>query len=105
MNALPADRYRILIWNRCDKTAFLPLFLFFWGTLLAQVVLTARQVYPVAGGCTMAHFFGSLYALSLGKKRILAFFSAITLTQFVMGMYIVGVAASKPGTRWIVRLL
>jgi len=49
-------------------------------------------IYPV----------NSLYALTLGKKRIVAFFSAITLIQFIMGMCIIGISANKPGTRWIV---
>jgi len=54
---------------------------------------------------TIAHLSDSLYALTLGKKRVVAFFSAITLTQLIMGMYTVGVAARKPGMRWIVGLL
>ena len=46
---------------------------------------------------TLAHLFDSLYALTLGKKQVAAFFSTITLAQFTMGMYMVGVAAGKPG--------
>jgi len=50
------------------------------------------------------HFFDSLYALTLKKKRIVAFFSAITLTQFLMGMYMVGITVQKPGMQLIERL-
>ena len=46
-------------------------------------------------------FFDSLYAVTLKKKRIVAFFSAITLTQFLMGMYMVGITVQKPGMRLI----
>ena len=46
----------------------------------------------------MAYLFGSLYALTLGKKRIVAFFSAITLTQFALGMYMIAIVTSRPGT-------
>ena len=46
--------------------------------------------------------FDSLYALSFRKKRVIVFFSVITFAQFVMGMYTVGVAASKQSTWWIV---
>ena len=53
----------------------------------------------------MAHSFDSLYALTLGKKWVVAFFSVITLTQLVMGVYMVGLAASKPGARRIARRL
>ena len=52
----------------------------------------------------MAHLFDSLYALTLGKKWVVAFFSVITLTQLVMGVYMVGLAASEPGARRIARL-
>ena len=44
------------------------------------------------------HPFNSLYALTLKNKKIVAFFSAITLAQFFMGMYMVGIAARKSGT-------
>jgi len=47
------------------------------------------------------HFFNSLYALTLGRKRIVASFSAITLAQFLLGMYMVGITAKKPGAWWI----
>jgi len=47
----------------------------------------------------MAYVFNSLYALTLGKKRIVAFFSAVTLVQFIMGMYRIGITADEPGTR------
>jgi hypothetical protein len=46
----------------------------------------------------LVHFFNSLYALTFKRKRIVAFFSAITLAQFLMGMYMVVVAARKPGS-------
>jgi len=49
-----------------------------------------------------AYPFVSLYALTLGKKRTVAFFSAITLVQFVLGMYIVGTSVNTPGTQRIV---
>jgi len=39
--------------------------------------------------------------VTLKKKRIVAFFSAITLTQFLMGMYMVGITVKKPGMRLI----
>jgi hypothetical protein len=55
-----------------------------------------------SGGTNLlVHFFDSLYALTLKKKRIVAFFSAVTLTQFLMGMYMVGITAQKPGMRLI----
>ena len=53
----------------------------------------------------MVYLFNSLYVLTLGKKWIIAFFSTITLAQFVTGMYIVGIAASKPGMWYIDWLL
>jgi len=46
----------------------------------------------------MAYPFVSLYALTLGKKRVAAFFSAITFVQFIFGMYIAGTYVSTPGT-------
>jgi len=46
----------------------------------------------------MVYLFNSLYALTLGKKRIVAFFAAITLAQFIMGLYIIGISANIPGT-------
>jgi hypothetical protein len=48
---------------------------------------------------TPAYFLNSIYALTLKKKRIVAFFSAITLTQFLMGVYMIVITAQKPGTR------
>ena len=45
------------------------------------------------------HTFSSLYALTMKKKQIVAFFSAITLTQFLMGACMVGIAAGKKGAR------
>jgi hypothetical protein len=41
--------------------------------------------------------FNSLYALTMKKKQIVAFFSAITLTQLLMGLYMVGIASRKHG--------
>jgi len=46
----------------------------------------------------MVYLFVSLYALTLGKKWVVAFFSTITLGQFVMGVYMIGIVANKPGT-------
>jgi len=53
----------------------------------------------------VVHLFVSLYALTLGKKRIVAFFSAITVVQFIMEMFMIGISANKAGTWWIVLLL
>jgi len=51
----------------------------------------------------VVYLFISLYALTLGKKRIVAFFSAITVVQFIMGMFMIGISANdKAGTWWIV---
>jgi len=47
---------------------------------------------------TIAYFWNSLYALTLGKKRIVFFFSAITLTQVIVAFYMVVIVANKPGT-------
>lgn len=48
---------------------------------------------------SLLHSFDSLYALTAKKKPIVAFFSTIALTQFLMGMYMVRIAAGKPGAR------
>jgi len=66
----------------CDKTAFIQILTFFLCTLLAQVSITVR-----------------LYALTLGRKRIVAFFSAITFTQVVIGVYTIVITAHKPAQR------
>ena len=47
----------------------------------------------------MARLFNSLYALILRKKQVVVFFYAITLTHFIVGMYVVGMAFNKLGTR------
>ena len=57
-----------------------------------SVRLSSRRVVD-----PLIHPFNSLYALTLGNKRTVVFFSAITLTQFLMGMYMVGIAAREPG--------
>ena len=50
---------------------------------------------------SLVYFFNSLYALTCKGKQIVTFFSAITLAQFLMGMYVVGIIAQKPGMRLI----
>jgi len=53
----------------------------------------------------IVNLFDSLYVLTLGKKRIVTFFSAITLLQLIVGVYMIGISANKPGRGGIVRLL
>jgi len=65
--------------HMCDKTSFLHLLSFFMCTIFAQVTLILR-----------------LYLLTFKNKQIVAFFSAITLSQALMGMYIIVIAARKP---------
>ncbi|KAF9645636.1 hypothetical protein BDM02DRAFT_485251 [Thelephora ganbajun] len=62
----------------CDKTAFLQVLSFFLCTFFAQVSLIIR-----------------LYAVTLKKKRIVVFFSAITIAQSLMGIYITVITAKK----------
>ena len=47
----------------------------------------------------MVYAFNSVYALTLGKKRIVAFFSTICLAQLTIGMYVIGVSVNKQGTQ------
>ncbi|KAF9645627.1 hypothetical protein BDM02DRAFT_3189531 [Thelephora ganbajun] len=62
----------------CNKTAFLEILSFFLCTLFAQVSLITR-----------------LYAVTLKKKRIAVFFSAITIAQSIVGMYTIVITARK----------
>src|ERR1700742_5781 len=45
----------------------------------------------------LVYLFNSIYALTLGKKCVAAFFSAITLVQFITGMYGIVIVANTSG--------
>ena len=54
----------------------------------------------------MTYLFERLHALTGSwRKLVVAFFSAISLIQFLIGMYLVGIGATKPGTWGLAWLL
>ncbi|KAF9644216.1 hypothetical protein BDM02DRAFT_1059840 [Thelephora ganbajun] len=63
---------------RCEKTGFFPVFAFVWSTLLAQVVLTLR-----------------IYAITGKNRTITACLGVITISQFVLGLYLIAYMATE----------
>ena len=83
---------------RCNKTAFLSMLGIVAPTLLAQTVLTLRSAVL---GVRQLHANQAernrIHAVT-GKNRIItACFSAITISEFVFGLYITALAAQGGG--------
>ena len=100
--------------NRCDKTSFVSMFSFVVCTLLAQTVLTLRQVLAILSG-THVMPNSSAYSPHTTTTRIHAItaknifltsgFIAISVSQLVLGVYLTSFMAVHPGRRLRARFL
>jgi hypothetical protein len=81
---------------RCDRTAFFEALATMSATVFAQVVLTLRSVFFYSD-CSVMLITARprIYAVTRKNRIITSCFVAITISQFIVGIYATGYAATR----------
>ena len=94
---------------RCDKTAFFEALVTAEAVLVAQVVLTLRFVFFGRDGFILITTeWNRIYAVTNKNRMITSCFCVISISQFILGLYITSYAAmrgGKPLTKYYSRFL